>query len=500
MSTHALSIYSIFQANARHRPDEPAMADQDRVYTFSQVLSQVNHLAGGLLDLGIQRRDTIAILSLNRWEYLLLYGAAAAIGAITVPINWRLSHEEMRYILEDSGASHLFFDRANADAVQAMGSLNCRSVAFDSQAKGPGPDWTSILTAPVRNLPLPESQDLFCLIYTAAVAGRPRGAALSHANILASNVQTALTMGLSPGDVNLNMLPLCHITGINLAFTVMHLGGLNAIMPKFDAPKALELIIKHGVTLLGSFPPILSMIMTETKRLKTADLPLKNVIGIDSTETISQFCRETGARFWVLYGQSETSGFVTLSDSSLCPGSAGRTGCLSWSAILDSDDTPMQPGRTGEIGVRGPLVFQGYWKHGSLDTSSFRNGWHHTGDLGEMDDKGYLWFKGRKPEKELIKPGGENVYPAEVEAAILEHPDILETCVIGVPDPKFGEGIKAVCVKRPESTLTGPLLIEFVGSRIARYKKPGYVTFIETLPKNNDGTIDRAGVKKHHSA
>lgn len=144
------------------------------------------------------------------------------------------------------------------------------------------------------------------------------------------------------------------------------------------------------------------------------------------------------------------------------------------------------------------MYFKVFWKRGSddYDTSTIRNGWHHTGDVGRVDDNGYLWFEGRKPEKELIKPGGENVYPAEVESVILEHSDIEQTSVIGVPDPKFGEGVKAVCVKKAGSNLTAKELIEFVGSRIARYKKPGYVEFVDTLPKNSDGSIDRKKVKE----
>lgn len=152
-------------------------------------------------------------------------------------------------------------------------------------------------------------------------------------------------------------------------------------------------------------------------------------------------------------------------------------------------------GETGEIVVQGPLVFHGFWRQSAYNERIFRNGWHHTGDLGCVDAQGRLWFKGRKPEKELIKPGGENVYPAEVEAAILAHEAVAEAAVIGVPDPQFGEGVKAVCVLETGETLTPEALAEFVASRIARYKKPRYVAFVDALPKQADGTIDREKVK-----
>ena len=253
---------------------------------------------------------------------------------------------------------------------------------------------------------------------------------------------------------------------------------------------------QEGVTLLASFPPILSTLLDN---MKEGDLSsINHVTGIDSPENIATFTRKTGATFWILYGQSETAGFVTLSDHALMPGAAGKQCPISSLAILDEDtDTPLACDRSGEIGVRGPVVFQGFWKkEGSLDRSTMRNGWHHTGDMGRIDKNGFLWFEGRMPEKELIKPGGENVYPAEVEQAILTHPDIESVCVIGVPDPKFGEGIKAVCIKKAGSDLSESALIAHVGDRIARYKKPGYVQFIDALPEKTNGTIDRIKVKE----
>jgi long-chain acyl-CoA synthetase len=159
---------------------------------------------------------------------------------------------------------------------------------------------------------------------------------------------------------------------------------------------------------------------------------------------------------------------------------------------------PIAAGKPGEILVRGPLVFEGYWGEEELTKHTLREGWHHTGDIGRLDEEGFLWFVGRKTEKELIKPGGENVYPAEVEKVVLEHPAVSEVSVIGVPDPKFGEGIKAVCVLKPEARLSAQELIDFVAGRIARYKKPNYVEFVDALPRKEDGSIDRVKVKEMH--
>ena len=180
------------------------------------------------------------------------------------------------------------------------------------------------------------------------------------------------------------------------------------------------------------------------------------------------------------------------------PGSAGKPTPLSRVALFDDLDNEVPVGTPGEICVRSPVVFLGYWGREEDTAYTFRNGWHHTGDIGRFDEDGYLWYVKRKAEKELIKPGGENVYPAEVEKTILEHPDVAEVSVIGVADKQWGEAIKAICVLEPGKSLEPQELIDFVASKIARYKKPKYVVFASNLPKTGDGAIDREKVKAEH--
>jgi long-chain acyl-CoA synthetase len=177
------------------------------------------------------------------------------------------------------------------------------------------------------------------------------------------------------------------------------------------------------------------------------------------------------------------------------PGSAGKMIQMGQVQLVDDYDRPVATGQTGEIVMKGPMVFKGYWNLPEDTAQTFRQGWHHTGDLGRFDEDGFLWYAGRKPEKELIKPGGENVYPAEVEKVILEHPAVEQTVVFGVPDPKWKEGIKAVCRLKAGQDLAPQELIDFVGERIARYKKPQYVEFVADLPLLADGTPDRTKIK-----
>ena len=196
-----------------------------------------------------------------------------------------------------------------------------------------------------------------------------------------------------------------------------------------------------------------------------------------------------------MYGQTETSCLATMGRYDDRPGSAGKTILLADVQLVDDHDRAVAAGEVGEITVKGPMVFKGYWGLPDDNAYTFRDGWHHTGDLGRFDADGFLFYAGRKAEKELIKPGGENVYPAEVEKVILQHPAVAKTVVIGVPDPKWKEGIKAVCQLHAGINVTSAELIRFVGERIASFKKPQYVEFVNELPLNTDGSPDRAAVK-----
>lgn len=498
---HVFSVYDIFEANAVTTPDAVAIQDSQGQLTFRQALRRIRCLASGLSAAGIKKGERIAVLAMNHPEYLLLFGAAAAAGAVLVPLNWRLSQEELARILTDAQPAMLFFDPAcqsQADALTRDIPGAPQAIAFHG-TDGAELSLESLMVhePPLDWTPEPISgPDLFCLIYTAAVGGIPRGAALSHDNITIGNLQTCRTMGLGRQDVYLNLVPLFHITGMNLALATLQVGGKNTVLEKFDVGRILETAGTWQPTLIAAFPPMLKTLLEE---MKDGDLSsLNHVTGIDAPDTIEAFTRRTGSRFWALYGQSETSGFVTLSDYTHCPGSAGRPCALSRVAILDEAGRPLPQDTSGEIGVKGPVVFQGFWKNGTTERSTLLNGWHRTGDMGRIDPRGYLWFEGRKPEKELIKPGGENVYPAEVEKVIQEHPDIETACVIGVPDDQFGEAIKAVCVRKSGSTLDEQTLISFVADRIARYKKPRHVIFIEAMPLTRNKEIDRADIKARY--
>lgn len=497
MGLRDFTIYDIFCRNARLFGSDTAVVCGGKKIRFADVKKDADTLAAGFAGMGIGKGDRVALLAYNCCRFFNVFGAAAALGAVVVPINWRLAADEIGHILQDSAPELVIVDDNFIELVLELKIPGEKPVLL-LRPSVQNASVNSLDDLTVGDFPSVDvrSEDPFCIIYTAAVEGVPRGAVLSHGNIVSSNLQTTTTMGLGRSDVYLNMLPLFHITGLNLSMAVMHAGGRNVVMERFDAAGVLQLTQQEKVTIMGSFPPILSSLLAEADGADYDLTSLKHVMGIDQPETIEAFEEKSGAVFWTLYGQTETSGLVSFSPRSEKPASAGRIGIMTSAKLVDDAGKEVPIGEKGEIVVRGPLVFMGFWNQEKVNRYTFRDDWHHTGDLGSMDTDGYLYFAGRKPEKELIKPGGENVYPAEVEKVILEHPAVEKVSVIGVPDPKFGEGIKAVCTLVKGQTLEKAELMEFVAGRIARYKKPRYVDFVTELPLAGDGGIDREKVKE----
>ena len=501
MGLYDLTFYDVINRNAVCFADRPAWheADDGRELTFGGFKRQVDRMACGLQQAGLARGDRIGVLGKNSLEYFLLYGAASALGAIVLPINWRLSADEVAFNLNDCSPRLLFADQEYhplvagiRDRLSSVESLyNLKAGLGDLEDFNALLDNTGVLEAPDV-----ASDDGLVIIHTAAVAGRPRGALLSNANVLCANLHLHYLFGLSPVDVHLNLLPLFHVGGLFMATSAFHGGALNVNMSKFDAEQAVELIEKKKGSVIFDFTPILSSILDAAEKSGKSIGSLRAVLGLEVPETVERYQKTTGGTFYAMYGQTETSLLATMGRYDDCPGSAGRTIALADVRLVDDYDRPVPAGQVGEITMKGPMVFKGYWNLPEDTAYTFREGWHHTGDLGRFDDNGFLWYAGRKAEKELIKPGGENVYPGEVEKVILMHPAVAQTVVFGVPDPKWKEGIKAVCVLAPGETLDAKSLIDFVGERIARYKKPQYVEFVPEMPLKDDGTPDRAKVKE----
>jgi acyl-CoA synthetase (AMP-forming)/AMP-acid ligase II len=502
MGLRDFTLFDVIERNAQLHGDRLAFVADGRRISHREYALRVVRLAAGLAGIGLVAGERVAVLAQNCLAYVELYGAAARLGLILVPVNWRLSAEEIAYVITDTtpkaiitGAEYLSI--IEGARVRFPFVEHCFSLGSATGAFGAFEDLARVgaaTGAPVTDVSCDSG---FAIIHTAAVGGRPRGALLSHAGLLAANLQLACCWNLSVEDVHLAALPLFHASGLGLMLAVQQAGGATVVLPRFEPQAVMRAISSERVSVFAEFPPMLGTLLDKAAKDGDKMSSLRHVTGLDTPDTINRFesvC--PSARFWAAYGQCELSGLVTMAPFRDRPGSAGKPTLLNRVCVVDDLDRPLPVGQTGEIVVHGPMVFGGYWKCDADNEFMFRNGWHHTGDIGRFDEDGYLWYGGRSPAKELIKPGGENVYPAEVEKALLEHTAIAEAVVFGVPDAQWGEAIKAVCVCRAGQTIAAAELIEFVGARIARFKRPKYVVFSAALPKNAQGLLDRARVKQ----
>ena len=500
MGLHDFTFYDLVSRNAAIHGEKKAWMDDgdNKVLSFSEIKREMDRLACGLQKTGIEKGDRVGVLGKNSLSYFLLYGAAAALGAIVLPINWRLSADEVAYNLNDCSPKMVFADPEFDEVVKGLQNKLSSVSSYFNLGTGNGGfnSFKTLLEQGEAFHPVDvATDDGFVIIHTAAVAGRPRGALLSHGNVLCANMQFNCLLNLGPEDVHYNVLPLFHVGGLFMATAAFHAGALNLNVGKFDAARAVELIREKKISVMLEFPPILGGILEQHEKTGVDISSLRAVTGLEVPETIEKYQKMTGGTFYAMYGQTETSCLATYGPYNERPGSAGKTLPMAEVRLVDDYDQQVPVGQVGEIIVKGPMVFKGYWNLPEDNEHTFRSGWHHTGDQGRFDEDGFLWYAGRKAEKELIKPGGENVYPAEVEKTILEHPAIAATVVIGVPDPKWKEGIKAVCVRKQGEFIEAQALIDFVGERIARYKKPQYVEFADELPYLEDGVVDREKVK-----
>ncbi|MCP3944303.1 MAG: AMP-binding protein [Desulfobacteraceae bacterium] len=490
-SQYNLNFFDIYRKNSLRRQNHCAIHWNRKDISYIDLFLQTSKLAKGLSNLNLKPGERIAILSYNHPFFFHLFGAIAALNLCIVLINRRLNPDEISQIISDTTPSVIFSDDGMADQAQNLVSTHpCLNHCFIIDKNIAALYQSPPLTQTIEGKP----NDPFVIIHTAAVQGTLRGAVLSQENIILSNLQLIHAFGLNQTKTYLNILPLFHIMGVNLGLGTLMAGGKNVMVEKFNPRQSINLIQEQRITILGAFSPILTHLLDHME--KKDDLSsLEIVAGIENFDTIRQWESKTDSKFWTLYGQTETSGLICFSEYLKRPGSAGEISLLAYIQIADDFDNELPINTPGEILVKGPLVFQGYWNTPQLNKITFRKGWHHTGDIGMIDSEGFLFFKDRKPEKELIKSGGENVFPAEVEKAILQHKAVKNVCVFGVPDPKFGEGIKALIALSPGMKVTKEELISFTGSLIAGYKKPKYVEFIDKLPKTDDGTIDRIKIK-----
>lgn len=498
MGLHDFTLYDLLRYNATRFGDALAAIGSDKTLSHIEFLDHVDRLAAGLIAHDIRKGDRICVLAQNSVEYLEFYGACAKTGAIAYPINWRLTAAEVGGVIKQAEPQMLIAGVGHLEQLSAsdLSGLRVRVVLGGNVPPQGYVPFADLYHTPIDAPPEMSIDDPLVIISTAATEGVPRGAILTHRNLIMAGYQLITALGLNASDRYLVALPLFHIMALGFCAGTILYGGANVVLDAFDPGQAVRLMDEHAVTLVAVFPPVLAMLLDAREQSGASWDTLKYAFGLESPDTIKRFLSTTRAHFWTGYGQSETTGLVTQQRVDEKPGSIGRPVRAVRVRLVNDSDEDVPLGEVGEIAVQGPLIFSGYWRDADATEFAFRNGWHHTGDMAKADPDGYLYFSGRKPEKELIKSGGENVYPAEVEHVIQEMPEVLGVCVIGVIDPKWGEAIKAVIELVPGHTLTLAQIGDAVAARIASYKKPRYVEFVEKLPRDENGVVDRVAVKE----
>ena len=505
MDARDFTVYDLLLRGASLHRDAPALIQGAQQWSFRQLLERADRLAAGLAGLGLAKGDRVCILAQNDVGYVDLYGACARQGLIAYPINWRLTAQEVERVLERAAPVMMVADASTLPVVGEWQRTK-RAIAhwYQLGEAPPAPGFTALSSLYRDSAPPPAADvagdDPFAVISTAAVDVIPRGAVLTHANVVTASLVLIQSLGFTAVDRYLLALPLFHITALGNLVAHLHAGGASVLVARYDAEEAVRLIDAHRITHVSDFPPVLVNLLDAAQKLASKLPSLKHVSGLDAPPTIQRLHDETQAQFWTGFGQSETTGFVSIQRVRDRPGAAGRPLPVCRVRLVDEYDRDVPTGTPGEIVVRGPVVFQGYFGQPDVTGYTLRNGWHHTGDVGRFDDEGWLYYVRRKPEKELIKPGGENVYPAEVESVIVQMDGVAAACVYGIPDVKWGEAIKAVVEVRPADRYTAQQVIDFVGSKIARFKRPHAVAFTDALPRTADGAVDREAVKTRWGA
>jgi acyl-CoA synthetase (AMP-forming)/AMP-acid ligase II len=474
------TLIDLFAHNAEAHPDRAAVVIDGDTHTHAMLYEAVQRQAAAMAAMGVKRGDRVLLLAGNRTEVLVLLGAAAWLGAMLVPLNLRLSPAEMAQQSRDAAPVLAVVDAGCAPLWQAAWPDGMPGVP---QAVLKAATWPALAhagpptAAPVQRQDAPELGAV--MLYTAAVEGHARGAVLAQSQLTASAQQIGCVWSLGVHDRWLGVLPLFHAAGIGLSLALLNAGGACVLLPRFDPTAAVAAIDDHRITVCATFAPMLGAMLDAAEAGGASLASLRICMGLEppaTLERLATLCPSAG--FWSAYGQAEVSSMVCLGLQRERPGAAGRAVAPSAVRVQDAAGQPVAVNVAGEIAVCGPTVFLGYWDVAQQRPFKPADRWHRTGDLGRLDEDGWLWFEGRAAHKQLIKTGGENVYPAEVEQVLLEHPAVAEAFVFGLTDEKWGEAVHAACALRPGAMAAEADLIGFVEQRLARYKRPQSVRFM----------------------
>ncbi len=499
-----MDLSGLIERNAAFAPDKPALHFEGTTLSYSELAAHIERTASALKsELGVGRGDRVAILSLNRPDYLVLLYACARLGAILVPLNWRLAVAEQLFILSDAAVKVLVLEQAFAavlpaiekgmpeTAVVGLDFAPSRGVAFDAllaRGRGDGRNPHTDLSCPLL------------IVYTSGTTGRPKGAVLRQEALLWNGAMSQHMHSLTSDDHVLTVLPFFHVGGLNIQTTpALQHGATVTIHARFAPDTTLACFERDRPTLTVLVPATIQAV-TDHPAWATTDLSSLKAISTGSTvvppHLIERFVAR-GVPVLQVYGSTETcpiAVYTRLGGDLSREGSTGLPGLCCEAAIIDDAGNELPPETPGEIAVRGPNVFFEYWGNETATREALHDGWYRSGDVGRRDADGYFWVHDRK--KNLIISGGENIYPAEVERVLLEHAEVAECGVIGRPDPRWDEVPIAYVIRRKGCSIDAEGLKVHIQLQLARFKVPREIVFVEDLPRTALGKVQHFVLKQ----
>jgi fatty-acyl-CoA synthase len=515
-----LLIQDFLKRAVYHYPNKTAVVDGECRVTYREMVKRINRLANALKDKGINKGDRIAVLSPNRLEMFEAFYAAFYLGALIVPLNTRLVPGEYEYIVNHSGAKVFMVDAELAQQVEpVIEKLNTVEtfIALPVEGHRVREDWihynafTESASDSAVYTDLAET-DPTMILYTSGTTGRPKGVIQTHRSTYINAINTIIHVKANDDDVLLHTLPMFHVNGWGTPFSFTGMGATHVMIRKIGSSHILELVKKEGVTVACMAPTVLNMILNDPQA-KNLNIKQNIRVVIAGSAPPPSFVRavekELGWTFIQVYGMTEVSPFLTVAhikEDISREGNEERINRLKAKAGIsmlsmevrvvneDGEDVTPNGQETGEIICRSNSVMEGYWLQPEETAKAIVNGWYHTGDMGTIDEDGYIDIVDRK--KDIIISGGENISSIEIEGALYEHPAVLEAAIISVPHEKWGEVPHAVCVLQPGAETSEEEIIAFCRERMAHFKCPKSVQFVTELPKTASGKIQKVVLRE----
>jgi fatty-acyl-CoA synthase len=480
-------------------PQKVAVIDSGREFTYLELNKRCNQVANFLLKKGLRRGERVGVLLYNCHEYLEIYLALTKIGAVLVPLNWRMAPPEAEYILNDCEAGYLFFGEAFLPTAVHIRDHVETITTYISLTQEPIPwaeDYEKVVECS-SNEPTgftgPDLDDPHLILYTSGTTGFPKGAVLSNRKTFFNALNANIFYRLTPEDIFLVSRPLFHSGGLLVDSTpALYKGATVIYKRRFSPEEYLETVEKYHVTIMETSATFLNFMLNECDlgTYQLASLKSYYTGGERISTTLLKGYHERDIPLSQIFGMTETSIVTWLSthDAVRKRGSVGKPVLHGEVRIVNHEMEPVKPGETGEVVVGGPILMTGYWNRTEVTRKVVRDGWFHTGDLATIDDEGFMYIVDR--EKDMFISGGENVYPAEIERLLLTNPKIMDVAVYGVPDQKWGEVGKASIIVK-DKDMSSSEVLEFLRARIGKFKIPKYIEFVDDLPRTATGKIQK---------